>query len=526
MHNVWILLQAQFRNYFTVHKTTKAKNVKTSASKRKVEYYVAGAIVLGYVILNNIAVAVGLQLAGTGFVIYPYTATSAAVAIILLATFQIHGTLFANKQQNMLTGLPLAQWEIVASRFAFLYVLYLALTLVLIVPGALVWLIMSHAPLYIWCMCMITIPLVPLLPMIIAAMLSVIVYYVSSFFPYKGIISAVLLSVFLLALTILPLFFTGVSFELSDLPQLITNIIKMYPPAMLLQQLTKDGNSISAILFIASSLAAFYLFILFVGKNYLRIVPLFIRKHKHTTHVAVDQKPRSVLKTLIQQELRVFFDSSVLLLNIGFGIILLVIISIGLLFVPVVELVQDAAGINILLYARYLPYILSSFVILVYFSASSISLEGNKLWIKQTMPITLRTFLLSKVLANLVIIIFPLLFAMLVLLIKVQPSFMEALLLILVPISYSIGVSVLGIVANNAFPKFNWSSETEVVKQGMPIIITMLGMMLFLGLPIMLSFTLPDLAFNMIAAAIACIQIVIAILVFNKITQKEIIQYE
>ena len=69
------------------------------------------------------------------------------------------------------------------------------------------------------------------------------------------------------------------------------------------------------------------------------------------------------------------------------------------------------------------------------------------------------------------------LFAVTVLSILLKPTAIELLLMYLLPTSYNAFTAFFGVVVNLHFPRFDWISETQVVKQGASAFICLLGNM-------------------------------------------------
>ena len=61
----------------------------------------------------------------------------------------------------------------------------------------------------------------------------------------------------------------------------------------------------------------------------------------------------------------------------------------------------------------------------------------------------------------------------------------QTISLIIVPIYYSIFITVIGISLNKKFPNFEWESEMMIVKQSMPVIVSSIIEMAVLVIPIL-----------------------------------------
>ena len=106
-------------------------------------------------------------------------------------------------------------------------------------------------------------------------------------------------------------------------------------------------------------------------------------------------------------------------------------------------------------------------------SASSVSLEGDRLWIIKSLPIATQDILLVKLGMHLVLCIPAGIFFSIVEVILFQLSILDAIIVVFVPVLFTFFIAVLGLLLNLWKPKFDWVNETVCVKQSMPVMMTM-----------------------------------------------------
>ena len=80
----------------------------------------------------------------------------------------------------------------------------------------------------------------------------------------------------------------------------------------------------------------------------------------------------------------------------------------------------------------------------------------------------------SKLSVNLIITIPCILINGLILGICLKMTGYELLVSMVMPMVYAVFISILGLVLGLQYPNFEWKSEMAVVKQGIPVIVTML----------------------------------------------------
>ena len=123
-------------------------------------------------------------------------------------------------------------------------------------------------------------------------------------------------------------------------------------------------------------------------------------------------------------------------------------------------------------------------------AAFSISLEGKNVWILQSSPISIKTILNSKIAVNLTLHLIGYIVSVFIFLLKLDMDLIQTISLIIVPICYSIFITVNGISLNKKFPNFEWESEMMIVKQSMPVIVSAIIGMTALVIPIFLHWFL------------------------------------
>lgn len=179
---------------------------------------------------------------------------------------------------------------------------------------------------------------------------------------------------------------------------------------------------------------------------------------------------------LFLKELKHFTSSPGYMMNGAIGVIFM-LIAAGALIVRQDLVMQLAAGIpgitkHIGPTAVFALCLFSSTVII---SAPSISLEGQNLWIAQSLPVASRDILMAKVKLHLAITMPAVLAAAGVFSWVLRPGFAMTACIILAPAVFTVFCALFGVAVNLKFPKFDWISETQAVKQGISTMISMFG---------------------------------------------------
>ena len=186
-----------------------------------------------------------------------------------------------------------------------------------------------------------------------------------------------------------------------------------------------------------------------------------------------------------------FLSSYMAVLNAGLGVILLCVFSIFLLFNSVKQ-IRESSGIENIneCLSNFAPLFIASMLSLSCPAASAISLEGKNIWILQSSPVKVKMILNSKIAVNLMLHLIGYIVSVFIFLLKLDMDIIQTISLIIVPICYSVFITVIGISLNKKFPNFEWESEMMIVKQSMPVIVSAIIGMAALVIPILLHWFL------------------------------------
>lgn len=489
MSRTWVLLKAQILDFFPINELREANN-----KKRNMAVIVGLGITTLVLFLcgYNILTVKALVQAGEQELIPAYMVSVSSFSILFLTMFYSNGILFGCKDIENLTALPVKSSEIISSKFSFMYLLNLLLAVIFMIPGGTVWIISADTDVLRSVLFMLSTFFVPIIPMCIASVIGVLIAFVSSRFKNRSIF-AVLLSFIALGLVA---YFASFSMysgnqDISNIGAMLAGqITGLYPLSKFFLQDTDTLGIFGTILFLMLSLAVLFLFIKMVALKYSYFNTLASWTSKYKKHT-VSFKEHSPFIALYQKEFGRFFSSYMAVLNTGFGTVLLCVFGILLLIVSPEKLGEytGVPNMNVLL-VEYAPLVVVSMLCLGSPSASSISLEGKNIWILQSTPISMKTILNSKIAVTLTLHFFGYLLSVFAMLTRLQMNIGQAVSLIIIPICYSLFIAVMGISLNKKYPSFDWSSEVMVVKQSIPVMVSLIVGMVFAFSPILLNMLL------------------------------------
>ena len=515
MSKIWILIRAQLINFFPINEIREPRNKKQSS------VVIAGFGIITLAIffcVYNIMTAKTLVQVGQQELIPAYMVAVSSFSILFLTIFYSNGILFGSRDIETLLSLPLKSSDIISSKFMFMYLLNFLIGFVFMLPGGIVWAlngILNVLQIILYFTSMI---FVPLIPMCIAACMGMIVVAVSSYFKRKNVIALIFSFVMIGIIGYIAVSAMKSGNEDSVEIMLSKQITGLYPMSGLFVQHTNFPMYIGMGLFIAFSTAVFYIFVKIVAMKYGLLNTLA----KTTSRYSDNKKSynrKSIFLALYKKEMGRFLSSYMAVLNAGLGVILLCVFSIFLLFNSV-EQIGESSGIgNINEYlSNFAPLFIASMLSLSCPAASAISLEGKNIWILQSSPVKVKMILNSKIAVNLTLHLIGYMISIFAFTLKLDMNFIQVINLIIVPICYSIFITVIGISLNKKYPNYEWESEMMVVKQSMPVIVSGLVGIIALITPVLLNWFL-NLSITPVLQIISVTLLVISSEVYIKVSK-------
>lgn len=188
------------------------------------------------------------------------------------------------------------------------------------------------------------------------------------------------------------------------------------------------------------------------------------------------QKNRTPLMNIFLKETRMYFNTPILMINTLIGVIMIIALAgwVAIDGGSVLDkfIVQLGFPNELLVFGLAIAFCF--LCALVCISCSSISLEGRSFWVVKTMPISTWQLLVGKALLNIVLVTPVILIADIVLWLVLELAVSQFLILLALPICVNIFISFGGLFINLIYPKFDWESEQQVVKQSLSVFMTTL----------------------------------------------------
>ncbi|RGT57887.1 hypothetical protein [Solobacterium moorei] len=474
MNQIIHLSKAKFLN-------TLPMNDLCGNNKQKRNIAVLFIVIIVYMAINvgAFSVTTTMNLIHTGLVEYVYASLLSLTSIVLitLLLFTLNALLFEGNDYEMLQSLPVSLRDIIASKLLIVYTFAFCFTCGMMLPGMVVHVLITHAYLQ-FVFGIVSLVFVPVIPIGIAIIFGVGILYIASFAKHTMVLK-ILLSVLLFIGLLIGSYFLqsvgGLSTEIG------LQMLQKYPLSLIFLK----SNLLYACISIVVSVLIFYM----LTWKY-EVLHKLSTKRRVIYHDATF-KHHSAFHALYQKELKRFFGSYLAVINQGFGVIMLVIGSILLVFVPPTVLFSmlkvSRIPVNV---GDYIPLVIAGMLAFTFPSASSLSLEGKNLWIIQTAPVKMLDIIFSKISVTLSLHLIGYVCAIIAVFLRFSLSVEQMIAVLLIPLAYSIFTAILGFSLDYRFANYSWDNEVVPIKQNLQIGLTMLTSLFMVGLPILLSVSL------------------------------------
>ena len=464
------------------------RNFRRSNKRSKVSLVLIGLLVI-YV--------VGAIMFGMGAMLYSFSSAFfgagigwfyfALVGLIIFALcfiggiFMVQTQIFNAKDNDLLLSMPIKPSAILGGRLAALLIFEYVYELLILVPAIVVLFItgdISLIPAAGFIFLVASAILLPLFAVALGSLFGWLIALASSRLRRKNIVTLVF------SLAFLGLYFWGYSKVMGYMNTLLLNgaeiadaVRRAVFPAYHLGAAIADGNAMSFLIFAVCAIIPFAIMYFLLSISFVKITTTKrgakrVVYHEKETHAA------GAKTALLRRELKHYWSSPMYIMNTSLGAVCAIALAAVLAVKPslITGMFSDnnpvLAGLN----AAVAIIVVLTFVSAMNFvSAPSISLEGKKLWIIRSLPVSSREILFSKVLLHLVICATPSLLAGLICIAVIPVSVLQAIIVLITPASVTLLFALLGVVLNLAFPRFDWINEVQPVKQSASCMLSMFG---------------------------------------------------
>ena len=401
-----------------------------------------------------------------------------AILTIFEGAYKSQGILFEARDNDLLFSLPITKKSIFFIRILKLLTFQFLYNSLFLIPAVIVYGMYEKVSVNFCVFSVFMIVLSPIIPTLIGSFIGYIIKGISTKFKAKKAAQVIFSSTLLLLVFYISFnkekVFEYIAQNASNIDGLIK---KIYYPAVLFSNLIERFNITEFLILLAITIVPAILFIYLGSIYYFKIYSKSTEKGISKKIVVKDNeyKIRTPIRALIYKELKRFFSSPVFIINAGFGLVLMVVATIGLIanYNGIVNsfLSSMESDITIDTITQNLPKIYFCLVTFMSFmtsiTSSMISLEGKNIEITKSLPVDCRKVLLAKILTSNIISIPIILICDIIFSIAFKITIIDILCITIASVIFPTFSAMLGLIINLKYPKLDASSDAEVVKQSM-----------------------------------------------------------
>ena len=485
MNKLWALLKITILNEFSINKF---KDKKTKGKIKDISMILLISISLIIFFISNLFSSILISqylkaneildiMLVSGFII-------TFIVIFFFTMIRAQGVLFSEKEFEKLIFLPIKSSYILISKLCNLLLISYSISLLTYVPQIIGYGIVGEKNIVFYIYSLLVFIFMPFIPLVLSSTFAFIIKYVFKNFKRKNLIinfSTVTLSLLIIIISFnLQNFINGFMKNKDKFTNLIENNIVTF-----IIDITKSNNPIYVIIYILVSILIMNLFIKLFINLYEKINALLSEGSNTSNKNRVVIEKNSVLKALIKKELAMYFSIPIYVTNTIIGPAIILLGSLATLFFGKDEILRV---LEINASEEFTLILVIGFLIgtttLSCTTNSSISLEGKSLWILKSLPIKVMDIFKGKIILNLILVLPVTIISSIIFKFTLGYSYLELLYVVVLTTIYVTIISIIGIIANLFFPRLNWTSATQVVKQSFSVFLVMLASLVIVGIPV------------------------------------------
>lgn len=421
---------------------------------------------------------------GLGWFYFTIMSGAAILLGVFGSVFNTYASTYLAKDNDLLLSLPIPVKDVLIARLLGVLAMSFYYSAPATITSAIVYMVLGSPSALGVIGSLLLVPLVTLIVFMLSCGLGYIVAKLSQKLKNKGFLSAIIMLAFFGLYYLFYFKANEVIRQIVENGEAVASGVKVYAYPFYAMGKVGEGNPIAIVCFTATVLVLLGLVWWLLSKSFLKIITNG-GKSKKVIFDGKISKQCSPEKALFKKELRKYLSSANYMLNTSIGSIFMLLVSVVIIiYAPTIRemIVSSADGDG-----SNLPRIISVMTLGVamllsannFISAPSISLEGKTLWLLKSLPIRPKTAFLAKSALHFAITAPFTLFTSIVLSVVLRLSPLSAIICVLAALAFVLLCGRSGVIINLAFPNVKWTNETIAVKQGLSVLFSMLGGILY-----------------------------------------------
>lgn len=412
---------------------------------------------------------------------------------LLFTIFKANGDLFAFPDYEKVLSLPIPVRTVIYSRLANMYFWNTFIAVLVMTPMGVVYGIFVKPTFAVYILWIAGIFIACLIPTIIASFIGAVITAIASKFRYASAVSSILGIAFVVGLMILSMSFSTGDSGLGKLinpqtgevdiaaisalvPALSDSINQIYPPVKLFTDAVVKGNIMSFLALVGISILLYGLFASLLALRYREINSTLTSRISRADYKMETLRQGSMRNALYKKTIMRILKSSICATNLLIGCVMALLLSVAMVVVgpeKVLTGLDASASMNTI--QNGAGYALAAIISMTNTAAVSLALEGKNIWLIKSLPIPAKTLYDSYLLTNLTFTLPTALICGILSSIALKTDLSATLIIILIPLAFSILSAVMGIFIGNRMAFYDWQEEAHLVKQSLMSITGMLG---------------------------------------------------
>ena len=388
------------------------------------------------------------------------------------SVFTAKSQLFEAKDNELLLSMPVPPGMILLSRMAALLAMNFVLELVVALPVFVSWLQYGETSGTGIAAFVVIVLALPLFSLAVSCLFAWLVSLVTSHMRNATAVTMVISVVFMLAYFLFCFRMNSYVTQLAANGAAIAGTLGSAAPLVWLGRAAADGSLADLGLTLLWTVLPFVLAYVLLNRSFIRIVTTR-RGQVKVRYEKKAMRASSQDAALYRRELARLTSSSGYMLNAGLGLVFELVLAV-LAVVKRRELLAALSAIPNLRAAAAPILLLAGMMIsgMVFFTASSVSLEGKSYWIVRSMPVETKKILQAKLSNSLAVA--PALVMMLAAALVLRVSAAETALLLACQLMFVLLTANVGLMEDLRHCNLDWINETQAAKQGAGVLLSML----------------------------------------------------
>ncbi|MBQ8291397.1 MAG: hypothetical protein IJX88_02650 [Clostridia bacterium] len=443
---------------------------------------------------------------GLAWVYFAFFAAMATAFAVVGTIFAVRNKLYEAKDNDLLFSMPIKPWAVLFSRMFGLYVTAFFSVALIYLPAVVCYCIQAVFSALTVLFALLSLVILPLGAVALSCVLGFLLALLTRKLRAKNLFTL------LFSLAFFVLYFWAYSKINTYLSYLLThgaavgNTIKAWLFPFWLFGLGASGKALSFLGFAGIFIGVFALVYFLLSVTYVWLVTQK-RGEQKATYKENKAKQSSVLIALLKKETFRFCKNPLILLNSMLGAVFFLLLPVLLCLNKEMVQLLTAGGkdLKVLLLAGLLAMVSTMNGV----TASSISLEGESVWIVRSSPVKTGTVFAAKLLLHILVTAVLATICHIVLSVLLALPVSYALLVWLAVMAVIVLTALSGLAINLKFPNLHWTNEVAAVKQSLSPMVSIFagwGVVLTLALAyVLLRRYLPVWAFLCMAVVLLAV---------------------